>query len=756
MRRRGWVPLVWLVSLVACAIIAARTRYPTNMGDFLPHSASMAQQVLAGQVNGAAASHIVMLDIKGAPAPVLARLSQALAAQLRPQPDFINVMNGDAKSFAGVQNYVWRNRYLLSPGVTAQRFSTAGLHAALQNDLSLLSSELGTVMGESLRADPTGETLGLLSQFGNGGGPAMQNGAWMTANGNAALLLVDTAAPGFDLDAQQRALARIKSRFSHARAAIPAAAGAYLQMSGPGVFAVHIRNTTKSDVTRLSILALSGAATLLIFAYRSPLVLLLGLLPIAAGALAAIAAVSLAFGFVHGITLGFGVTLIGESLDYAIYLFTQTARGEPADAALARIWPTLRLGALTSIVGFSAMLASSFTGFAQLGLFSIAGLAAALGTTRFVLPLLVPQSFFAAGAEPLGRPVQALIAHRRAGRGVVALGVAAAFIALLAHQSGMWDQNLLNLSPIPQAAQQLNQNLQRELGVPNLSFFAVFKASSAQRALQQSEALAPVLVRLVAAQELGGFNLPSNILPSDATQRQRQADLPDIATLKKRFSQAARGLPFKISAFTPFFSAVAAARTAPLLTPSSLPPALRLQFGSMLVRHGAAWVVVAPLHDVTHPAAVTRALTAGGAHFVDLNQASTRLLHTFQNQAVTLAVVGSVAIFGVTPAYQTVQDYRFIAGEPLSEPDINERRFVVVLGYDIGPRFIEIFQKAGKPGVDTVAPRHRFHVELMRLTGERHGGAVADRVQSRPTRSRVFPQEAAHVLNAKEPLKQYH
>ena len=54
--------------------------------------------------------------------------------------------------------------------------------------------------------------------------------------------------------------------------------------------------------------------------------LLLGLLPIASGALAGIAAVSLAFGFVHGITLGFGVTLIGESLDYAIYLFTQPAK----------------------------------------------------------------------------------------------------------------------------------------------------------------------------------------------------------------------------------------------------------------------------------------------------------------------------------------------------------------------------------------------------------------------------------------------
>src|SRR5262249_34782464 len=34
--------------------------------------------------------------------------------------------------------------------------------------------------------------------------------------------------------------------------------------------------------------------------------------------------------------------------------------------------------------------------------------------------------------------------------------------------------------------------------------------------------------------------------------------------------------------------------------------------------------------------------------------------------------VGSVAIFGVTPPYQVVQDYQMLAGDPLSEPDVNE------------------------------------------------------------------------------------
>ena len=48
--------------------------------------------------------------------------------------------------------------------------------------------------------------------------------------------------------------------------------------------------------------------------------------------------------------------------------------------------------------------------------------------------------------------------------------------------------------------------------------------------------------------------------------------------------------------------------------------------------------------------------------------------------------VGSVLIFGVTPPYQLVQDYRFEAGEPLTEPDLRERRLVTVLGYDVAKK----------------------------------------------------------------------
>src|SRR5687768_7688516 len=48
--------------------------------------------------------------------------------------------------------------------------------------------------------------------------------------------------------------------------------------------------------------------------------------------------------------------------------------------------------------------------------------------------------------------------------------------------------------------------------------------------------------------------------------------------------------------------------------------------------------------------------------------------------------LGDVQIYGATPDYQVVQDYRFSSGRPLSEIDLRERRPVVVIGAEVAER----------------------------------------------------------------------
>lgn len=69
--------------------------------------------------------------------------------------------------------------------------------------------------------------------------------------------------------------------------------------------------------------------------------------------------------------------------------------------------------------------------------------------------------------------------------------------------------------------------------------------------------------------------------------------------------------------------------------------------------------------------------------------------------------VGDVIIWGVTPPYQVVQDYRFAAGRPLTEIDVRERRPVVVLGWDVADR---LFGGADPIGRNVRIVGQRFEV----------------------------------------------
>ncbi|HEX4683816.1 MAG TPA: ABC transporter permease, partial [Gemmatimonadaceae bacterium] len=51
--------------------------------------------------------------------------------------------------------------------------------------------------------------------------------------------------------------------------------------------------------------------------------------------------------------------------------------------------------------------------------------------------------------------------------------------------------------------------------------------------------------------------------------------------------------------------------------------------------------------------------------------------------------LGSVQVYGVSPEYQQVQDYRFQFGDPLSEIDMRERRLVAVVGADLTDKLFD-------------------------------------------------------------------
>ena len=645
--------VLWLGFILACGITITRSQFTTDLSAFLPRSPTPAQQLLLEQIRDGLASRLILVGIEGADATARATLSKQIAQRLRADPAFVTVNNGEPVSAERDRAYLFNHRYLLSPAVTPARFSVDGLHAALNDSIDLLASPAGLMVKSLLPRDPTGEMVQLLDQLNAGNRPRMMDGTWASRDGARALMLVQTRASGSDTDAQHRAMAAIRKTFDTAPGATPAAR---LVMTGPGVFTVTSRDTIKNQVSRLSIISVAIIAALLLLVYRSFSALILGFLPVISGALAGIAAVSLGFGAVHGITLGFGTALIGEAVDYSIYLFVQSEQGGSDQRTwIKRFWPTVRLGVLTSICGFASLLLSGFPGLAQLGLYSIAGLTVAAMVTRFVLPHLLPENFRIHDVSAIGLVLSRLVQRAPALRWPAVILVMAACAVLAVHRDSLWNDKISALSPVSQADVALDESLRADMGAPDVRYLVVVFGASRESVLGSSEQVSTLLQTQVDQGELAGFDSPSRYLPSAATQRARQASLPSSAELDARLAQAVQGLPVRAQLFAPFLADADAARSQPLLQAADLEhTSMAMAVDALLIHQGDHWSALLPLTapkgagiDASRIRAALGATGLRGVLFVDMKAESDQLYSGYLHEAILLSLGGLLAIIGL-------------------------------------------------------------------------------------------------------------
>ncbi|MGE5319605.1 MAG: MMPL family transporter [Hyphomicrobiaceae bacterium] len=667
MTRPAWrILLLWLLAMLAGAAVVWNSRFSADISFFLPARPTVAQQVLVDQIKEGAVSRLLMLAIEGGDATQRARLSRALHDRLAALPEFVSVQNGDASSEDAARDFLLAHRYLLSPAVTPERFTTAGLQAAISNSIDLLASPAGLLLKPYLTRDPTGELVELLSNLNAGAQPDSRAGVWSSHDGQRALLLVQTRALGSDTDGQEKAITLIREQF----AAASRGAGLTslkLQLSGPGLFAVKSRATIRDEVARLSLISLSAIVAVLFFVYRSPRLLLLGLLPVASAALAGIVAVSLAYGTVYGITVGFGSALIGEAVDYSIYYFVQSSRLGVAGWR-QRFWPTIRLGVLTSVFGFGALLFSGFPGLAQLGLYALTGVLTAAVVTRFVLPPLAGAGTHVPVPARAGKALHAGLRHVRALRWPVTGLALAAATYLVAQHDRLWLPNLSVLSTVSAKDAALDTRLRADLGAPDARYMAVVTAPDREAALQAAERAGQQLDRLVADGEIGGYDSPARFLPSARAQAARRAALPSADELRPRLQAALRDSPLSASKLGPFLADVEAARHQPTLSRKDLDHgSLALAVDSLLLHGPGGWSVLLPLRPpggeqgIDIPVGKVRAALAGsGVLLVDMKGEFDALYGDYLSEAVKLSSAGFLAI--VALLLFTLRSPRRLAG----------------------------------------------------------------------------------------------
>ena len=626
--RKSWPWL--LLGIAAVFVLVTRLQLSFDISAFFPRAPDLQHQVLLQQFQSGPGSRLLVIGINGADSDTLADVSDELRSVLAGNPAFTAVMNGEASDESSdmvpepVASY-----YLLMDDID---FSGEALARAVQDRLQDLAFGGGSAMLELIARDPYLATLNILGRLA----PVEMSGdLWFAADGSV-VLMAETKASAVDIEAQGEAVATVRAAF----ASLAGTEGLALEMTGAGVFGVELQKTIRAEAQKRSILATVALLLVLFAFFRSPRYLFLATVPIGMGFLVGLAVVSLVFETVHGITLAFGFTLMGVAIDYPLHLFSHAGQSD-GRSAIGRIWPTMRLGALSTAIAYIALAFSGSDGLAQLGVFTAAGITVALLVTRTWVPYLL------ASAGPGDQANNALSPATLTY--VPAIGLAG--IALVAISQvvtgGLWDDRLTSLSPVPAERIADDIRLRSAAGTPDMRYQLFQHNPNLDALLSRGEDLDRLLEVAVDDGLLDGWQSLTQILPGAFTLASRQAAIPDDDVLRRDLKAALAGTPFRESAFDAFLVSAANARSlAPVTTGDFDNSALQSWRDAHLVNMGGEWVSLVSLRNPDAEALAARVDAWGDdVSLLDLRESSVTLMRDYRDGAFrTLAFAALIII----------------------------------------------------------------------------------------------------------------
>jgi predicted exporter len=626
--RRLWP---WLALMTtAIAILVLRLNLSFDLAQFLPKPETLTQRVFITQMGGGPASRLVLIGLRGEATDSAVNAGGILREQLAADTLFDGAWNGELPDeFPDLPEPVASWRLLLQD----LDYAAPALHSAMQQRLQELALGGGTQLAELVAEDPYFAAIhslaGLQIQAGDGE-------PWVTESG-LAVVMAQTVANATNLAGQQLAMDAIRSHF----AALPGSAALQLEITGAGAFGVELQAVIRADSWRRALMASFALLLVLLIAYRKPAWALMAGAPLACGYLCGLAAVALLYEQVHGITLAFGFTLLGVAIDYPLHLFSHARHGD-AVGAMRRIWPTLRLGAVSSLLAYAAFTVTGSQGLAQLGLFTVVGIAVAVGFTRHVLSGLLDTSATARPTAPSSVPPL-----RTWPVLLVLLGAA---LWLVLGVAGLpLDNRLSSLSPVPAQQLALDQQLRQAGAAPDMRYQLISHDRDLDQLLERGAQLDEALSAARAQGELESWSSLSQLLPGSTRQTERQARIPDAVNLRQAIAQASEDLPFKADAFEPFVALAQASRDLPPLAPTDFQGTpLASWLDAHLLPLDDGWVSVAlllrPDIDVLRE---RLAALDDGSMVLDLVAASSELVSDHRHKVLRAVALAVLLILGL-------------------------------------------------------------------------------------------------------------
>ena len=653
-----------LGSLVLAALavfVAQRVEVTGDITNFLPDGESWPEVALARDLAaGELPRTMVVLATAPEDTPVeeLAAFSVSLEAALRDTAQVAEELAFlDVGPPAGVEEALWslyqprRFGFVdMAPDEVSDALSPAGLKAAASALKQQLASPMSSMVSRVAPQDPLLILPDLFRRLQSSGGENLivANGRFITSDERSAAMFLGTRSGSFDASAMGPVLQGLRAAFDEVNAGL--GGGWVLQLSGAARFAVRAEQAIRGDVQRVALGSSIGLLVLLLALFRSVRLVLLTLPVLSAGFLVGLSACLAVFGQVHGLTLAFGASLIGVSIDYTVHFHChQTLAPAPGGprATLSQIWPGLRLGAATTVVGFLALLVATFPGLRELALFAATGITAALGATALFLPGLAAQRSEAPRAtRRVAAAVEGLLGWMAPRPWALSLPVVAAVaVSLIGLPQLTWNDDIADLNRLDPDLVAEDEAVRGQVVAYEQGRLVVAVGVDEEAALQVNDRIAQALGEAQAAGEISGFRSLAGMLPSAARQRALDQALRSDPQLWPRLEAAFTAQGFVADAFAPFRDALAQPAPEPLrrddLIQSPMAPMVR----PFWVTLEDGWGVLSFVHGLSDSDGLGARLEAiDGAHMIDIASVFSSAYSVYRERMSKLLLWGLGAV----------------------------------------------------------------------------------------------------------------
>ncbi|MBK0416811.1 MMPL family transporter [Chromobacterium haemolyticum] len=533
MRKRfyGWLALMLLCLASLLPYLGRPLPVQTNMLAMLPDDARQPEVERAlAQLAAKAGERLVLMVGHSDPAQA-SLLAERMAVRLRAQPALRSVQGriGDVDPARLLRPYAPYRHGLLTDADSAglRQNPQAYLETLLLRRLSLPGQG---AFGLPLAEDPFGLFGNVLAALPMAKSSLQIKDGWLAAERDGVSWRLLTAP--LNGDAYDPALQQALSREVAELRALAEADGGKLAATGAVLFASEARGGAEAEMNMIGSVSMAAVIGLMLLVFRRLRHLALSGAVIAAGTLTAVAATLAVYGQLHLLTLVMGASLIGVAIDYSTHLFASQLQDGPdwdVERALAAIHPAIRMGLLTTLLGYGALALLPFPGLRQIAFFSTAGLVGAYLTVLWCVPCFVRQAAPASARgilPPIGRVFDRYCQFMR-GRRLAALLLALSALSLPGLARLQADDDVHQLIR-PSADLLAQEHLIRELaGQGNSRQFFLLEAPSEAALLRLGRQLDGRLDQLVSAGQLQGYQSLSSLLPPPERQQADHALLRD-------------------------------------------------------------------------------------------------------------------------------------------------------------------------------------------------------------------------------------